>query len=114
MDVRKTIAACVLFASTAAWADDRRPTIALRVENPAAIPAAVPANDTDRGIERFRTRVRQDPRDFISYNVLGSLLVRKGRETGDLERYVEAEAAFRNALERKRDFTPARINLAAV
>src|SRR5687768_6758051 len=47
--------------------------------------------DTERGIGQFETRVREDPRDFISLTVLGQLYARRGREKGDLDSVRRAE-----------------------
>src|SRR5918995_6109825 len=54
--------------------------------------------ETDRGIRQFETRVREDPRDFISLTVLGQLYARKGREKGDLDSFRRAEEAANSAL----------------
>jgi tetratricopeptide (TPR) repeat protein len=63
--------------------------------------------DTERGIRQFETRVREDPRDFISLTVLGQLYARKGREKGDLDSFRRAEEAANSALARSPDHAPA-------
>jgi tetratricopeptide (TPR) repeat protein len=70
--------------------------------------------DTDKGIRQFETRVKEDPRDFLSLTILGQLYARKGRDGGDLTWLRRAEEAFRHALRLKPDHTPASAQLAAV
>jgi tetratricopeptide (TPR) repeat protein len=71
------------------------------------------ATATDKALALFEQRVKEDPRDFLSYTIIGQLYMRKARETGTPPLYKRAEAAFRRALELKADHTPALIQLAA-
>lgn len=76
-------------------------------------PFALIGLDTDKGIRQFETRVQEDPRDFLSLDILGQLYARKGREGGDLAWLRRAENAFRHALRLKPDHAPASAHLAA-
>lgn len=76
-------------------------------------PFSVTALDTDKGIRQFETRMKEDPRDFLSLTILGQLYARKGRESGDLAFSRRAEQAFRHALRLKPDHHPATALLAA-
>ncbi|MCA1559404.1 MAG: tetratricopeptide repeat protein [Acidobacteria bacterium] len=61
--------------------------------------SADPHTATDKAIRQFERRVKEDPRDFISFTVLGELHIRKGRQSGDLASYRRAETALSRALE---------------
>jgi tetratricopeptide (TPR) repeat protein len=78
-------------------------------------PAAFVATllDTDRGIRQFEMRVAEDPRDFVSYTILGQLHLRRGRERGDLADFRTAEQRFRHALSLNPEHVPATSSLAA-
>ena len=76
---------------------------------PDSPPASPPADAAIRTLEK---RAAEDPRDFLTRTMLGEVRARRGRETGDLARFVSAEEAFRDALRLKADHGPARIGLA--
>ena len=90
---------------------DRRTVLASAPASDDAL--AVGRLDTDKGIRQFESRVTEDPRDFVSFTVLGQLYARKGRETSDLAYYRRAERAFQQALQRNPDHLPAKAALAA-
>lgn len=69
--------------------------------------------DTDKGIRQFETRVKEDPRDFLSLTILGQLHLRKGREKGDLAQFRHAEESFRGALQLNPNHVPASALLAS-
>ena len=69
--------------------------------------------DTDKGIAQFETRVKEDPRDFLSLTVLGQLYSRRGRDRLDLASFAQAEAAFNHALQLNAEHAAARAGLAA-
>jgi tetratricopeptide (TPR) repeat protein len=74
---------------------------------------AMLAPDTEKGIAQFETRVKEDPRDFLSFTILGQLYARRGRDHGDLASFGLAEAAFNQALRLNADHVAARAGLAA-
>lgn len=74
---------------------------------------AVSRLDTDKGIAQFETRVKEDPRDFISQTILGQLYSRRGRDKGDLADFARAEQAFNRALQLNPEHAAARASLAA-
>jgi tetratricopeptide (TPR) repeat protein len=74
---------------------------------------AVSALDTEAGIRQFETRVREDPRDFLSLTILGQLYARRARDVGNVSDLKRAEEAFRHALRLKADHTAAAAHLAA-
>ncbi len=76
-------------------------------------PAALSGLDTDKGIRQFETRVKEDPRDFLSLTILGQLYARKGREKGDLALVRDAEESFRRALQLNPNHVPATALLAS-
>jgi tetratricopeptide (TPR) repeat protein len=57
------------------------------------------ASDTDRKIEFWQDRIADNPRSDVQYQYLAELLALKGRETGDVDQYARAAAAFDRALE---------------
>jgi tetratricopeptide (TPR) repeat protein len=69
--------------------------------------------DTDRGIAQFETRVKEDPRDFISMTILGQLYSRRGRDKSVLSDFMRAEQAFNHALQLNSEHAPAKSGLAA-
>ena len=72
-------------------------------------PVTPPADAAIRVLEK---RASEDPRDFLTRTMLGEVRARRGRETGDLARFVSAEEAFRDALRLRADHLPARVGLA--
>jgi tetratricopeptide (TPR) repeat protein len=74
---------------------------------------AVTRLDTEKGIAQFETRVKEDPRDFLSYTILGQLYNRRGRDRGSLADFTRAEQAFQQALRLNPEHTAARTALAA-
>ena len=69
--------------------------------------------DTDKGIAQFETRIKEDPRDFISMTILGQLYSRRGRDKSDLTDFVRAEQAFHRALQLNPEHANAKSSLAA-
>jgi len=69
--------------------------------------------DTDRGIAQFETRVKEDPRDFISFTILGQLYSRRGRDKSDLSDFARAEQSFNHALRLSPEHAAAKSGLAA-
>ena len=57
---------------------------------------------------------RPNPRDYVSYRILGEFHERKAEETGDLASYERAEAALRKPLEMRPNYDRAKATLAAV
>ncbi len=53
---------------------------------------------TDATIRFFEERVKADPADFVSYNKLADLYIRRARQTGDMTDYTRAEAALESSL----------------
>ncbi len=64
-------------------------------------------------IQFFQDRIKQNPKDVISYTILGELFIRQARETGDVAAYQRAEAALENALEMLPGYSAAGASLAA-
>ncbi|HKY55076.1 MAG TPA: tetratricopeptide repeat protein [Anaerolineales bacterium] len=65
-------------------------------------------------IQSFESRVRQHPKDAVSYTLLGELYIRQARETGDVAGYQRAELALNKALELLPGYSPAGSALASV
>lgn len=65
-------------------------------------------------IESFQARVQQNPKDAVSYTLLGELYIRQARETGDVTGYQRAEAALDEALDLLPGYSPAGSSLASV
>lgn len=59
--------------------------------------AASEGNASDANLIKWRQAVQHDPKDVKSINQLGEGLLQKGRETGELEWYAKAKAAFETA-----------------
>jgi tetratricopeptide (TPR) repeat protein len=62
----------------------------------------------------FQKRIQQNPRDAVSYTLLGELYLRQGRESGDVSSYERAEDALRQAIQLLPGYAPANAALAAV
>jgi len=60
--------------------------------------AFVGMKTTDEIISLWASRSEKQPADYLSRTSLGHALLTKARESGDLSKYDEAEAAFRDAL----------------
>lgn len=69
-----------------------------------------PVNDA---IKSFQDRIRRNPKDAVSYTILGDLYIRQARETGDVSGYQRAETALQRALELLPGYTPAGALLAS-
>ena len=65
--------------------------------------------DTDKGIAQFETRVKEDPRDFLSLTILGQLYSRRGRDKSDLSDFGRAEQAFNHALQLNPEHAAAKV-----
>ncbi|WP_432055131.1 tetratricopeptide repeat protein [Streptomyces sp. bgisy022] len=79
----------------------------------AGVPAALP--DLDALLEEHRRRVRDDPRDAVSWAVLGAARVERGRRLADPASYSRAEEALRTSLKvRPEGNAPALRGLAAL
>jgi tetratricopeptide (TPR) repeat protein len=70
-----------------------------------------PVNDA---IKSFQDRIRRNPKDAVSYTILGDLYIRQARETGDVSGYQRAEAALLQALDLFPGYAPAGALLASV
>jgi Flp pilus assembly protein TadD len=70
-------------------------------------------NGTASAIRQFEQRVREVPRDYLSYAILGQLHARSARQTGNFDEYARAEQAFRDALAARSDHLPALLGLAS-
>ncbi len=68
---------------------------------------------SSEGSQLFQDRVGRNPKDPVSYTLLGQMHFRQARETGDVASYQRAEAAFRRALEIIPDYSPAEAYLAS-
>lgn len=60
-----------------------------------------------------QNRIKQNPRDAVSYTLLGDLYMRQARETGDISSYQLAEQSFTEALDLIPKYAPAGASLAA-
>ena len=69
---------------------------------------------TDELIEFWQGRVRRDPRDYISLTYLGQSFLRQARGTGDINAYLRAETALREALVLNPNYEAALAYLGAV
>lgn len=69
---------------------------------------------TEQAIERLEQRIKQKPKDFLLRTMLGQLHVRRAQETGNLDAYKRAKAAFEAALAAFPDYVPAMGELAGV
>jgi tetratricopeptide (TPR) repeat protein len=65
-------------------------------------------------IKSFQNRIKQNPKDAVSYTLLGELYIRQARETGDVAGYQRAETALQQALELLPGYSPAGSLLASV
>lgn len=70
-----------------------------------------PVNDA---IKSFQDRIRRNPKDAVSYTILGDLYIRQARETGDISGYQRAEMALSQALDLLPGYSPAGSLLASV
>ncbi|HJR82159.1 MAG TPA: tetratricopeptide repeat protein [Anaerolineales bacterium] len=70
-----------------------------------------PVNDA---IQSFQDRIKNNPKDAVSYTLLGELYIRQARETGDVSSYQRAEAALLQALDLLPGYSPAGASLASV
>jgi len=70
-----------------------------------------PVNDA---IKSFQNRIKQNPKDAVSYTLLGELYVRQARETGDVSGYQRAEMALNEAISLLPNYAPAGASLASV
>jgi tetratricopeptide (TPR) repeat protein len=70
-----------------------------------------PVNDA---IKSLQDRIRRNPKDAVSYTILGDLYIRQARETGDVSGYQRAETALQQALELLPGYAPAGSLLASV
>ena len=68
----------------------------------------------DDAIQTFQNKVKQNPKDAVSYTLLGELYIRQARETGDVAGYQRAELALDEALELLPGYSPAGSTLASV
>jgi tetratricopeptide (TPR) repeat protein len=68
----------------------------------------------DDAIQTFQNRVKQNPKDAVSYTLLGELYIRQARETGDVAGYQRAELALNEALELLPGYSPAGSTLSSV
>lgn len=58
-----------------------------------------PITTTNELIRFFEERVKRDPWDFISYNKLADVYIRRARQTGDVADYNRAQAALKASLD---------------
>lgn len=65
-------------------------------------------------IRFVQNRLKQNPRDAVSYTLLGDLYIRQARETGDVSGYQRAEESLNHALELLPKYFPATTLLASV
>ncbi len=72
------------------------------------------AKTSDQLIAFWQARVERDRRDFISLTYLGDAYLRRARETGDIEDYLRAEGAVREALALNESYETALAYLSAV
>jgi len=70
-----------------------------------------PVNDA---IKFIQNRIKQNPRDAVSYVLLGDLYIRQARETGDVSGYERAENALQKSLDLIPGYAPAGSSLASV
>lgn len=68
----------------------------------------------EAAIQSFENRVKQNPKDAVSYTLLGELYIRQARETGDVTGYQRAEVALDEALDLLPGYSPAGSSLASV
>lgn len=65
-------------------------------------------------IQTFQYRIQQNPKDAVSYTLLGEQYSRQARETGDVSGYQRAEEALHQSLELLPDYAPAKTALASI
>jgi len=65
-------------------------------------------------IKFFQNRIKQNPKDAVSYSLLGDLYIRQARETGDVSGYERAENALQQSLDLIPGYAPAGSSLASV
>jgi tetratricopeptide (TPR) repeat protein len=75
-----------------------------------ALASIPPVSDA---IKSFQDRIRQNPKDAVSYAILGDLYIRQARETGDVAGYQRAEASLNEALKLLPGYSPAGSALAS-
>ena len=64
-------------------------------------------------IRFFQNRINRNPKDPVSYSLLGQMHVRRARETGEVAGYGRAEAALQKALEIVPEYPAAKAMLAS-
>ena len=74
--------------------------------------ANVPSADV--AIKSFEARIKQNPKDAVTYTLLASQYMRQARETGDITGYQRAETALKEALALLPNYSPASTSLAFV
>ncbi|MCI0556245.1 MAG: tetratricopeptide repeat protein [Anaerolineae bacterium] len=74
--------------------------------------ATIPSVDV--AIKTVQNKIKQNPKDAVSYTLLGDLYIRQARETGDVSGYQRAETALNQALEILPGYSPAGSLLASV
>jgi len=62
----------------------------------------------------FQARIKANPQDAVSYNLLAGQYVRQARETGDVSGYQRAEAALKESVRLLPNYGPANASLASV
>jgi tetratricopeptide (TPR) repeat protein len=65
-------------------------------------------------ISAFQERLKQNPKDGVTYTLLANQYVRQARETGDVSGYQRAEDALNQALDLLPAYSAARTSLASV
>ena len=79
--------------------------------NGSELAAVPPVEDT---IKFFQARIKTNPQDAVSYNLLAGQYIRLARETGDVTGYQRAEAALRESIRLLPSYRPAHASLASV
>ncbi|MCI0552126.1 MAG: tetratricopeptide repeat protein, partial [Anaerolineae bacterium] len=65
-------------------------------------------------IQSIQNKIEQNPRDAVSYTLLGDLYMRQARETGDITIFQRAEESLLHALDMLPGYSPAGSSLASV
>jgi tetratricopeptide (TPR) repeat protein len=65
-------------------------------------------------IQTFQGRIKANPKDAVSYSLLGEQYIRQARETGDVNVYLRAEQALNRSIDLLPSYAPAKTAMASI
>lgn len=93
--------------------DDDRAAIAIST-SPGVSAAQLATGDPDTTVKALQAHLKEQPKDFGSWSMLGLAYVEQARTSGDSSRYPQAEKALKRSLELRPGNDPALAGLAAL